>query len=170
MKKLKFNEYDRHHVKSEIEIQLNTKLNTVGTYRKYFMDYNGSAYLIFGGIENWHGIQSKILKDINKTNGFIFISKRYSDRIDVFIGDLQKFVKYKYKLNTTLKGDYQFTFKIRNDTMVLDQIPSLSLKKLFSVLYSVDDKIIDQQIASQFIGINREEIQDMISNIRNKDK
>ena len=59
MKKLKFNEYDRHHVKSEIEIQLNTKLNTVGTYRKYFMDYNGSAYLIFGGIENWHGIQSK---------------------------------------------------------------------------------------------------------------
>lgn len=142
MKTLKFDETDREKVISEIENLFKVTLTRFGQRRKSLSDQNGKSYWVIGGYENWHGIPPDMLTEEKKrsTNGILVVAKRYTSKIDIFIGSLQQLVDNDSFLSHTQNGDFQFNIDIRGDRLLVKEIDGLTLTKLGASTYSQEEK------------------------------
>jgi hypothetical protein len=147
MKKLKFDETDREKVISEIEKFFKVILTRSGRRRKSLSDQNKKSCWVLGGYDNWHGIPPDMMAEEKKrsTNGILVVAKRYTSRIDIFIGSLQKLVDNENFLSHTQNGDFQFNIDIRGDHLFVKEVDGLTLIRLGGSTYSQEDKEIDSK-------------------------
>jgi hypothetical protein len=145
MKTSKFDEIDREKVVSEIEKYFKINLTRFGRRKKYLSDQNGKSYWVLGGYDNWHGIPPDMLSEEKRksTNGVLVVAKRYTSKIDIFVGSLQKLIDNEKSLCHTQDGDYQFNVTTRNDCLLVKEIDGLVLMKLGGSAYSQEEKAQD---------------------------
>lgn len=148
MRSLKFDEFDREKVISEIEKHLHIKLTRVGRRKKCLSDQNGKTFWVLGGYKNWHGIPpDMIIEEKRKsTNGVLVVAKRDSAKIDIFSGSLQKLVNNSQHLSHTQNGDYQFNIDIRGDRLLIKEVPGLILNRIGVPAYEDSEKENDQNV------------------------
>ena len=134
MPKPKFDEHDRNKVISEVEKHLSVKLSRVGSYRKFLQDSAGKSYWVFGGYDDWHGIQSDMLQEEQRrsSDGVLVVAKRHRSSIDIFVGQLQPLIDNFRDLSHTKAGGHHFNVAIRGNIMSINELPVLSLRKLGS--------------------------------------
>lgn len=132
MKTAKFDETDRHRVISEVEKHFGIKLSRFGNYRKFLKDSAGKSYWVFGGYDDWHGIQSAMLEEEQKhaSGGILVVAKRHKAKIDIFSGELQPLVSSAQDLAHTQTGGYQFNVVVRGDSMTIKEVSGLTLRKI----------------------------------------
>lgn len=131
----KFTEKDRKLVIETLEKIQQTKITPINRFRKLFKDENGLLYLVSGGTDDWHGINSNImetLKDLQQESVFI-IAKKYETRIDIFAGSLKEFIKYKDKLIKTKKDSYQFHFILTGNGLYLKEVPDFYCNEITKI-------------------------------------
>lgn len=121
----KFTDKDRKLVLERIEEIQKTKLEAIKPSRKLFKDTNGMFYLISGGTEDWHEINSNLVKVLksNQKEGVFIVAKKFKSRIEIYAGSLLFFITNLSKLYSTNKGDYQFHCERVDDGIVLQEIP-----------------------------------------------
>lgn len=114
----KFNNENRKLVVSELEKKLRIKLIQDKTYRSLFIAQN-VPYLIFGGKGDWHGVKCiDFLCDKQNTGriakeGAIIIAKKYTNRFEIYQGDLSLLFGIKNIKDTTMSEQYEFNLEQR---------------------------------------------------------
>jgi len=140
----KFDETDRRAVVSAVEKRLRVRLMRVGRRRKWFQDEVGRNYWILGGYGEWHGIPEDMMQnEIDASvSGFIAVATRQRAAIEIYIGSLSAILEDRAKLYRAREttNDYQFTFKKRGNSLVIDQIPSAVLADLGGFSFTEADK------------------------------
>ena len=173
MKKLNFDETDREKVISEIEKIFKVKLTRSGQRRKSLSDQNRKSYWVLGGYDNWHGIPPDMMAEEKKrsTNGILVVAKRYTTRIDIFTGSLQKLVDNENFLSHTQNGDFQFNIDIRGDHLSVKEVDGLTLIKLGASTYSQEEKEIDSndiKLKGMLRGLSQEQKRKLIEELLSK--
>lgn len=131
----KFTAVDRKLVIEELEKIQQSKLTTVKSSKKLFVDEKGMLYFLFGGKGDWHGIRPNAineLKGYSKEGAFV-IAKKYKSKIDLCVGSLAAFIKNLDKLVNTEKGDIQFHTIHTEEGMYIFQIPDLFLNQVAEI-------------------------------------
>jgi len=137
----RFDDVDRDKVISEIEKALQIKLTKVGRRRKYLQDQNGVRYCIFGG-DDWHGLPEDVVTaELSKDySSKIVVASKLTGRIDLFMGELKKLIEGKSALSFTKDSQYVFKVRKAGQSLVVNEVPSCSLEKIFSFQYLSNDK------------------------------
>ncbi len=132
MEKSKFNERDRDHVIAEIEAHMNVRLERVGNYRKFLQDQSSRSFWVFGGYEDWHGINAAMMNEEARrdTDGLLVVAKRQRASITIFHGPLRPLIAARRDLSHTQTGDYQFNVAIRGSSMSVKEVLGLTLRRL----------------------------------------
>jgi len=139
---VKFDEYDRKKVITELEKSFHVKLSPIGRRRKYLRDATGRRYCVFGGYEDWHGIPEEIVEEEENLGGdsVLVIAKKYKQTIDIYYGTLKELIEGKDRLAFTKDRQYEFNIRIQGARLFIREIPGFSLKKLGEATYSETEK------------------------------
>lgn len=131
----KYTSEDRKKVIEELEKVHKSKLFQVKPSRKLYKDEKDMYFLLFGGKDNWHGINKNLMEKISSYNkeGAFVVAKKYKTRIDVCVGSLKMLIENKEKLIITQKGDSQFHTFLTEDGMFVDEIKELHLNKVSEI-------------------------------------
>ncbi|VBB45088.1 conserved hypothetical protein [uncultured Paludibacter sp.] len=141
MKVEKFTENDRKLVIEELERIQKVKLISRKSSRKLFLDENGLPFVIFGGREDWHGITSNSMNELNnyKKEGAFVIVKKFKTKMEINVGSLSVFVSNQNNLIKTKNGGFQFHCITTEDGLYIEEIPDLYCNKV-SEIYFPDHK------------------------------
>lgn len=134
---LKFTDQDRKLVVEQLERLQNVKLEQIRPSRKLYQDSNGMFYLISGGSEDWHGINSNIIQRISASQreGAFVVVRKYKTKMDICVGSLATLVQNVGKLLTTQVGGYQFHCVLTEDGLYVEEIPELYCNRVTEVLF-----------------------------------
>lgn len=139
MKKVnKFNNADRALLVKEIEKIQQVVLKKIPPYQKLYKSSNNLFYLIFGGIENWHGVNINIINYLNndeirnKENVFI-LAKKYKTQIDIYVGSLRLFLQNIEKFMKTKNGNLQFHCVFTEDGLYFEEAPEFECNKVHTI-------------------------------------
>lgn len=133
----KFTDADRKLVVEELEKIQKTTLVQIKPSRKLYEDSNGLLYVISGGTEDWHGINSNILEQIKNYNreGAFVVVKKYKTKMDICVGALSVFLQNIESLPTTKQAGVQFHCVPTEDGLYLEEIQRLYCNKVAEVLF-----------------------------------
>lgn len=131
MKAAKFNERDRKEVVFIVEKYFGIKLSTIRG-KKFFQDQYGRPFWILGGSEDWHGIPSSMFSEkfAAQPKGYLIVAKKYQTKYEVYVGDLDIFLKNKDKLHNTINSYLHFNVVIKNDLLCVKEIEYFFLEKI----------------------------------------
>lgn len=134
----KFNNDDRLLLIKEIEKIQQISLENIPPYKKLFKSSNNLIYLVFGGTDNWHGVNQKIVTYLNgieaqNKENVLIIAKKYYTQIDIYVGSLRVFLKNQEKLKKTKSGNYQFHCVFTEDGLYLDEVPEFQCNKVYTI-------------------------------------
>lgn len=132
MKQVKFDETDRRAVIDELGKRLCVRLQPVPRRRKWLRDELGRNHWVLGGYGEWHGIPNDMMdaEVASGTGGFIVVAIRHEATLEIYIGPLAPLVENRRKLFRSNTGDYQFTFRKRGSSLIIDPIPGVVLSNL----------------------------------------
>src|ERR1041384_6546880 len=134
----KFSTHDRDLVIKELEKIQKSNLSLVKPSRRLYKDEAGRYYCIFGGKDIWHGISYEQMSQLESIyqRTLLVIAKKYRTRMDICVAAIDKLVLEKDKLPTKNDG-YYFHLSLTEDGMFLQQLPSLHLKKIAEIRFSI---------------------------------
>lgn len=171
----RFDQTDRRAAIRKLELALGVSLKPVGRRRKWLKDEEGRSYWVIGGYGEWHGIPEEMMDaEIEKpSGGYLVIAMRHKAAMQIYIGSLAAIVNARDKLYRASKstGDYQFTYRKRGTSIVVEQSPSIRLADLASFEYSDSMKASDKRVAEAsrlFESLSDEQKQELLASLRSQ--
>lgn len=145
----KFSNTDRELVIKEIEKIQQVSLEKIQPYRKLYKSSNNLIYLIFGGTENWHSINTRIISYLkndneieNRENVFV-LAKKYNTQIDIYVGSLRLFLMNTEKLRKTKSDNLQFHCVFTEDGLYLEEIQNFECNKVYTIFLPNHKRNVD---------------------------
>lgn len=160
MKAEKFTPVDRKFVTDELAKLQKTTLEPVKSFRKIFRDEKEMIYVVFGGKNDWHGLNGKMIEYLKnyKREGALVIAKKYRSKIDLCVGSLSMFISNFDRLINTQKGDLQFHCELTEDGLFIKEIPELFLNRITEIPLAGQSKLLHRNsIISKIINIEIQE-------------
>lgn len=175
MSSTKFDNVDRNRVIKNVEDHYCVTLSKVGRRPKWLQDEAQINYWVIGGYGEWHGIPEEMMQAELKANdeGKLIVAIRKKASMDIFSGGVNPLVQNRRKLYRAKKttGDYQFTYKVRGNHLIIDQLPTYSLEKIATLEYSNSKKEQDKnnEKAKKILkGMPPDEINKLLESLNQK--
>lgn len=144
MSETKFDNIDRKRAIRTVEDYFGVKLSKVGRRLKWLQDEAGRNFWILGGYGEWHGIPEEMMDaEISApTEGILVVAVRKKNSMEIFAGSVGNLYKGREKLYRAKKttADYQFTYKVRGNHLIVEQLPGFSLEKIGALPYEENEK------------------------------
>ena len=172
----KFDNIDRKRVIRAVEDHFGVTLSKVGRRPKWLQDEAGRNYWVLGGYGEWHGIPEEMMDAEIKspTEGMLVIAVRKKASMEVFAGGVGGLINGRVKLCRAKKttGDYQFTYRVIGDHLIVEQLPSFSLERIDVLSYEVDEKEKDiavDTVTKLFEKMSKEEQEEFLRSLSKKE-